>query len=105
PEHAEYIRRARYSLCDGMGVVIAGRAQRRSVPRFNGPVLMEQCCARGVSRGWRHFFYGGKPGVAELLARRLTKRFPGLIVAGIATPPFYKGPFQEDEAVLESIRR
>jgi N-acetylglucosaminyldiphosphoundecaprenol N-acetyl-beta-D-mannosaminyltransferase len=76
PEHTEYIRRARFSLCDGVGVVIAGLASGCRIPRFSGPVLIEKCCEYGISRGWRHFFYGGKPGVADLLARRLSQRFP-----------------------------
>jgi N-acetylglucosaminyldiphosphoundecaprenol N-acetyl-beta-D-mannosaminyltransferase len=105
PEHGEYIRGVRFSLCDGMGVVIAGLARGRRIPRFNGPVLMEKCCEYGVSRGWRHFFYGGKPGVAVLLARRLQQRFPGLIVAGVHTPPFRITPAIEDAAVLETIQQ
>lgn len=104
-DHAEYIRQARFSLCDGMGVVIAGAAHGCRIPRFNGPVLMEKCCSYGVSRGWRHFFYGGKPGVAELLAQKLTQRFPGLIVAGMHTPPFRSGAFREDPEVIETIQR
>lgn len=104
PEHAEYIRRVRFSLCDGIGVVIAGLAQGCRIPRFNGPVLMEQCCAYGIPLGWRHFFYGGKPGVASLLAEKLSERFPGLIVAGIHTPRFWTGPFQEDGVVLKAIQ-
>jgi N-acetylglucosaminyldiphosphoundecaprenol N-acetyl-beta-D-mannosaminyltransferase len=105
PEHAEYIRRARFSLCDGMGVVIAGLARGCRVHRFNGPVLMEKCCEYGVSRGWRHFFYGGKPGVADLLARRLAQRFPGLIVAGVIAPPFRTGPLREGASTLATIQR
>ncbi len=105
PEHADYIRRVRFSLCDGMGIVIAGLASGCRVPRFNGPVLMEKCCEYGVSRGWRHFFYGGKPGVAEILAQRLKQRFPGLIVAGFHTPPFRPTSVPEDAEVLENIQQ
>ena len=105
PEHFDYIRRARFSLCDGMGVVIAGLASGCRIPRFSGPILMEKCCEYGISRGWRHFFYGGKPGVTDLLARRLSQRFPGLLVAGIQTPPFSATPFEEDAAVLEAIQQ
>jgi N-acetylglucosaminyldiphosphoundecaprenol N-acetyl-beta-D-mannosaminyltransferase len=104
PEHANYIRQARFSLCDGMGVVLAGSALGCRIPRFSGPVLMEKACEYGVSRGWRHFFYGGKPGVAELLAEKLSQRFPGLIVAGVKTPPFRTTPFDEDAAVLDTIQ-
>jgi N-acetylglucosaminyldiphosphoundecaprenol N-acetyl-beta-D-mannosaminyltransferase len=105
PDFAEYLRKARFSLCDGMGVVIAGLARGHRIPRFNGPVLMERCCEYGVSRGWRHFFYGGRPGVGNLLAEKLSERFPGLIVAGVYSPPFRATPFEEDSSVLETIQQ
>jgi N-acetylglucosaminyldiphosphoundecaprenol N-acetyl-beta-D-mannosaminyltransferase len=105
PDFAEYLRKAHFSLCDGMGVVIAGLARGHRIPRFNGPVLMEKCCEYGVSRGWRHFFYGGRPGVGNLLAEKLSERFPGLIVAGVHSPPFRATPFEEDDSVLESIQQ
>jgi N-acetylglucosaminyldiphosphoundecaprenol N-acetyl-beta-D-mannosaminyltransferase len=105
PEHAKYIRQARFSLCDGAGVVIAGLALGCRIPRFSGPVLMEKSCEYGISRGWRQFFYGGKPGVADLLAKRLSQRFPKLIVAGVETPPFRSTPFEEDAAGLEAIQQ
>ena len=81
-EHLDYIRNASFSVCDGMGVVIAGRLNGRRIARLNGPVLMEKCCEYGVERGWRHYFYGGKPGVPETLRENLTRRYPGLITAG-----------------------
>jgi len=36
----------------------------------------------------KHFFYGGKEGVAEQLRARLNSRFPDAEVAGIYCPPF-----------------
>ncbi len=41
-----------------------------------------------MARGYRHFLYGGKPGVAEELAAELSRRFPGLKIVGTYTPPF-----------------
>ena len=87
-EHGNYIKRAAFSLCDGVGVIVAGLAWGYRVHRFNGPVLQLECARYGVSRGWRHFFYGGKEGVAEEMARRLKAQFPGLIVCGTHEPPF-----------------
>jgi len=103
-EHAEYVRRADVSACDGIGVAIAGGAFGYRIPRLNGPALMEECCRYGVSRGWRHFFYGGKPGVAGRLAANLGGRFPGLIVAGLHTPPFRTVGTREDAAVLKAMQ-
>jgi N-acetylglucosaminyldiphosphoundecaprenol N-acetyl-beta-D-mannosaminyltransferase len=41
-----------------------------------------------VPFGIRHFYYGGKEGIAGELKRRMEARFPGLIVSGTYTPPF-----------------
>jgi N-acetylglucosaminyldiphosphoundecaprenol N-acetyl-beta-D-mannosaminyltransferase len=49
---------------------------------------MLEVCEWSRTRPCRHFFYGGAPGVAELLRDKLTERFPGLQVAGCYTPPF-----------------
>src|SRR5688572_1299893 len=58
--HGRYIRSADFSLCDGVGVVVAGWAWGHQIPRFNGPVLQLEASQFGLSRNWRHFFYGGK---------------------------------------------
>lgn len=68
-----------------------------------GPEMMLEVCARSVSEGWRHFFYGGGAGTAELLAERLTERFPGLVVAGTLTPPFRELTAAEDAEVIAQI--
>lgn len=103
PAHLQYIENAYFSLCDGIGVVIAGRAAGKRVPRLNGPVLMESCCQHGANQKWRHFFCGGKEGVADLLSRRLAERFPGMITAGTCCPPFRDTEAVEDNAMVESI--
>ena len=87
-EHRDYIKKAAFSCCDGVGVVLVGRLRGLRIPRLYGPELMLRACEYGVSRGWRHYFYGGREGVAELLSLQLTGRFPGLITAGTFCPPF-----------------
>lgn len=103
PRHLAYIRGARFSLCDGIGVVLAGRARNKKIRRLNGPVLMLACCEYGVERGWRHFFYGGKEGVAEALSKTLTQRYPGMITAGMWCPPFRPLTTGEDAEVAAHI--
>ena len=103
PTHGEYIRRADFSLCDGVGVIVAGWAWGYRIKRFNGPVLQLECSRYGVTKGWRHFFYGGKEGVAEEMARRLNAQFPGLIVCGIYQPPFRELSDDEKLGVIRKI--
>jgi len=38
-EHGRYIRGADLSLCDGVGVIVAGWAWGERIQRYNGPVL------------------------------------------------------------------
>lgn len=75
---------------DGMPTVWLGRMQGQpQMKRVYGPDLMLDICARSTGPGGiRHFFYGGKPGVADQLAANLQARYPGLNVAGTHTPPF-----------------
>ena len=74
---------------DGMPMVWMGRAQGfRDMRRVYGPEFMMVVCNESASRGWRHFLYGGKPGVAEKLQAFLEKHFPGIQVVGTYTPPF-----------------
>lgn len=105
PEHARFIESAAYSCCDGIGVVLAGKAQRQSVPRIYGSALLREACHFGVKRRWRHYFYGGRPGVPEMLKDRLGTSFPGMITAGLYSPPFRPLTAREDQDCVDSINR
>jgi N-acetylglucosaminyldiphosphoundecaprenol N-acetyl-beta-D-mannosaminyltransferase len=105
PAHGDYIKRAALSLCDGVGVIVAGWAWGHRIHRFNGPVLQLACCEYGLKRRWKHFFYGGKDGAAEKMARRLQAQYPGLIVCGMHEPPFHKLTQSERAGVIEEINR
>lgn len=89
---------------DGMPMVWLNRLRGNShVSRVYGPDLMLETCALSLRRGWKHYFYGGADGVADLLARRLQERFPGLQVAGIHCPPFRALSDEEDREIVQTI--
>jgi N-acetylglucosaminyldiphosphoundecaprenol N-acetyl-beta-D-mannosaminyltransferase len=99
-DHMSYIKNANYSLCDGVGVIVAGYFWGLKINRYNGPILQLDCSEYGQLREWRHFFYGGKEGVADLLATKLKERFPRLKVVGTYCPPFQElSPHEDDEVV------
>ncbi len=89
---------------DGMPLVwwsrLAGFSQAR---RVCGSDLLDQVCAYGVSRKYRHYFYGASPRVLELLVDRLQRRHPGLVVAGYNSPPFRPLSKAEDAADVAAI--
>jgi N-acetylglucosaminyldiphosphoundecaprenol N-acetyl-beta-D-mannosaminyltransferase len=89
---------------DGMPLVWLSRLKGfRHVDRVYGPDFMLECCELSVTRGYRHFLYGGGDGVAELLSRRLSERFPGLAIVGSYTPPFRPLTKEEDDEVVRRI--
>ncbi|MGA9669436.1 MAG: WecB/TagA/CpsF family glycosyltransferase [Terracidiphilus sp.] len=89
---------------DGMPMTWVGRLQGlRDMDRVFGPDLMLAMCRLSVERGYRNFFYGGKPDVADNLSASLQKRFPGLQVVGTYTPPFRNLTPQEEKEVLAQV--
>lgn len=89
---------------DGMPMVWSARfAGAREASRVYGPDLMLALAEVASERGWRFFFYGGKEGVPERLAERLTRRYPGLRVDGWHSPPFRPLTPEEDRAIIDRI--
>ena len=89
PQLRHILNEALLCLPDGMPTVWLGHAQgHRRMARVYGPDYMSELCRWSLSRGYRHFLYGGKPSVAELLRTRLERRFPGIQIVGTYTPPF-----------------
>jgi N-acetylglucosaminyldiphosphoundecaprenol N-acetyl-beta-D-mannosaminyltransferase len=101
--HREIIRNATFSLCDGAGVVLAGKFYGYNIPRLHGPDYMLECCKYGVQHGWRHFFLGGKEGVGSSLAKRMREEFPGFIAAGTYHPPFRELTGEEENKMFDLI--
>lgn len=89
---------------DGMPLVWISRLRGfRHVRRVYGPDLMLAVCERSVAKGYRHYLYGGHPGVAELLKARLEQRFPGVQIVGADSPPFEPLTPEEDEQAVQRI--
>jgi len=89
---------------DGMPLVWLGRKRGfKFVDRVYGPDLMLNICKASLSRGYRHFFYGGKDGVPELLRDKLVEKYPGLQVVGTYSPPFRPLTHEEESLVTKLI--
>jgi N-acetylglucosaminyldiphosphoundecaprenol N-acetyl-beta-D-mannosaminyltransferase len=102
---ADILARSDLVVPDGMPLVWIGRLRdHRLKRRVYGPELMLEFCRRTADRGYRHYFYGGAPGVAELLAVTLRSRFPGLVVAGTFSPPFRTLSATEKDEIRRRIR-
>jgi N-acetylglucosaminyldiphosphoundecaprenol N-acetyl-beta-D-mannosaminyltransferase len=83
PEFRAVLGGADLALADGAGVLWAARRLGHSLPeRVPGVDFVQALAARGAAEGWRFFFLGGGPGVAEAAGRALRASYPGFILAG-----------------------
>ncbi|MET3473685.1 N-acetylglucosaminyldiphosphoundecaprenol N-acetyl-beta-D-mannosaminyltransferase [Novosphingobium sp. 1529] len=89
---------------DGMPLVWLSRARgHKGVDRVCGADLVAALCDASQKTGARHYFYGGKPGVAERMAAELQSRYPEMQIVGMSTPPFGAMTQEEDRAATEEI--
>jgi len=90
-------------VADGMPLVWLGRWHGCDMRRrVYGPELLETfCCNTGPF--YRHYFYGGGPGVADRLAEVLKQRYDVRTV-GTYSPPFRPLTEEEEAEVERRIR-
>lgn len=89
---------------DGMPLVWCARLMGQArTQRVYGPDLMRMMTRVSSQRGYRQFYYGGGEGVADQLAKQLSKTYPGLNVVGTWCPPFREPTPDEDGEVVDQI--
>jgi N-acetylglucosaminyldiphosphoundecaprenol N-acetyl-beta-D-mannosaminyltransferase len=101
PRLRRVIQRCDLVNADGMAVVWASRVLGRPLPeRVTGIDLFE----RLVATAWRDdesvYFLGATGEVVEGVVSAFSKRYPGLRVAG-----FRSGYWDDDDSVIEAVRR
>lgn len=68
---------------DGIGIVLASMLYGERLPeRVPGFDIMADLIAWGVSRGWKFFLLGGKPGIVDKASRNLEKVYPNIKIVG-----------------------
>jgi N-acetylglucosaminyldiphosphoundecaprenol N-acetyl-beta-D-mannosaminyltransferase len=78
------LARADLAIPDGGGLLLAARWWDRPFrAQVRGSDLTNLLLERAAAHGWRVFFLGGAPGVAEEAAARSVERWPELRVAGV----------------------
>jgi len=104
PRFRDILNAAGLVIPDGMPLVWIGRLEghHQMKQRTPGSEVMEYFC-RETGAKYRHFFYGGAPGVADDLARVEQERY-GIQVAGTYCPPFRPLTADEEREVETIIR-
>lgn len=105
PDVARTFAEAAIAIPDGTPTVWVGRLQKHvSMEAVTGPELMYEMFSRKEFADYRHFFYGGKDGVAGELAANMLRRFPWTRIAGSFTPPFRELTAAEESDLAQTIR-
>jgi N-acetylglucosaminyldiphosphoundecaprenol N-acetyl-beta-D-mannosaminyltransferase len=95
---------AAMTVPDGMPLVWVGRLQGHSaMQRVAGPDLMLEVFGQTEFANATHFLYGGDPGVADELRRRLVLQFPIAQIVGTYTPPFRDLTLDEEQEFIATI--
>lgn len=89
---------------DGMPLVWLGKRRGLPVERTCGPDLIEQVLRDSEQSGLKHYFYGGKPGIARKLKDRFVAKYPALEVVGTETPGFHVPDDDELKDLADRIR-
>lgn len=104
PKLREILNASFLCIPDGVPTVWVGHWQGQpQMRRVYGPDFMLEMCRRSLRNDYRHFLYGGGPGVAKLLRARLTRNMPWLHVVGTYTPPFGPLSAEEERKLEESV--
>ncbi|MBE8968931.1 WecB/TagA/CpsF family glycosyltransferase [Nostocales cyanobacterium LEGE 12452] len=79
-----FYSKAEYTHIDSMPLVFIGKLLGFPIKREQRVTYADWVCplmAEAASKGWRVFYLGSKPGVAENAANILCQKFPGLQIA------------------------
>jgi N-acetylglucosaminyldiphosphoundecaprenol N-acetyl-beta-D-mannosaminyltransferase len=71
--------------------------------RTPGPDLMREIFKISSEMGYRHYFYGSTEETLEQLYQKLTEAYPGILIAGMYSPPFRPLLPEEDAAIVKII--
>lgn len=88
---------------DSVGVLWAAKRQEEPIgARVSGVDILDQVCALSARKGYRIYFLGAAPGVAELAEERMRLRHPGCNIVGSRHGYF---PPESDSVVAQEVAR
>lgn len=102
PQWRDILLNADLVTPDSFGIIWASRKLGSPLSeRVAGIDLVLELCALSASHGYRLFFLGGSPGVADKAAEKMKRRFPGIHIVGTEHGYFSEA---EEFSLVERIR-
>lgn len=100
-EYRALYGRADIITADSAGVLWAAkRAGKPIAERVSGVDIVDNACALSANKGYRIFFLGSEPGVAELAAEKMKRKHPGCNIVGARHGYF---PKESDSVVAAEV--
>lgn len=98
----ETLNKADLVVPDGIGVVIASKMLKEQVlkERVPGYDLVQNTMKLAVKNGYKYYFLGGKPGIAELAAEKMKQKYPGIQIVGTHHGYFNK---EDEQEIIQEI--
>lgn len=87
PVFAEAMRKSRYVIADGWPIAMLGRRQNPTIQRHTGADLIVPLCEACARNALPVYLFGTSREVLAAVTAELTRRVPGLVVAGSESPP------------------
>jgi N-acetylglucosaminyldiphosphoundecaprenol N-acetyl-beta-D-mannosaminyltransferase len=101
PDFREILLTADLVTPDSAGILWASKKSGQPIAeRVSGVDLLDRICALSADKGYRLFFLGAEPGVAEMAAEKLRLRHPGCNIVGVRHGFF---PADSDEIVAAEV--
>lgn len=105
PRYFDLYNSADMVVPDGAGVIKAARILGTPLKgKVAGIELGERLLSAVANSGEGVYFLGGKPGIAETAAQKMTEKYPGLRIVGTHDGYFQKCG-EESDAVVEKINQ
>ena len=110
PKFMEIIENAGMVVPDGIGLVIASKIVGQPLTeRVTGVDLMERLLEHASTSGSRIFFFGGKPGIADMAAEKTREKYKNINIVG-THHGYFKGLHtgnpgsEEEQQVIKDIK-
>ena len=100
----DIINNSYLALPDGRPLSIVGKLKGNNrVQRIFGPSFFEKALEWGVTDNLKHFFFGCSQDTLDKLKINAEKKFPGINIIGMISPPFRELSKEDNEGYLSEI--